>query len=282
MMPEPVQDNELLKYIWKKVNEKNNNYMMAFTGPTGSGKSWAMLRTGEALDPGFDVDQVAFTGQNFIKLASDDQYGKGSFFGFDESGVGQGAREWWKDGNIVFNYVMQTWRRDNKIAGFTLPSLDLLDKQSRGLLDAVLQVTNLNREEGWSEWRFQRIQKNPKTGKIYYKYPVIGGTKVKGFRVSTPSDDLIEAYEAEKKRFTEELKETALATFGQGGDDDEQDPEDIAEDIIDNGDVDEYIGDNYGQKYIDKTKIELNYGIGSSKSKRVKQVLKEQVDVTAI
>lgn len=281
-MPEPVQENPLLKYIWKKVNRQNNNYMMAFTGPTGSGKSWAMLRTGEALDPGFSVQQVAFTGKRFIELASDDGYGKGSYFGFDESGVGQGAREWWKDGNIVFNYVMQTWRRDNKIAAFTLPSLDLLDKQSRGLLDAVLQFTNINRSEGWTEWRFQRIQKNPKTGKLYYKYPVIRGTKVKGFRVSTPSEDLVEKYEDRKKEFTEDLKETALETFSNSGDDGDRDPRDIAEEIIEEDEVEEYIGDNYGQKYIDKSKIELDFGIGGRKSKKVKKVLQEQVEPSAV
>lgn len=59
---------------------------------------------------------------------------------------------------------------------------------------------------------------------------------------------------------------------------DEKSPEYISEQILEDG-VEKYVSDNYGQKYIDGDSIELDYDIGSRRSKKVKKLIKREIDI---
>jgi len=64
-------------------------------------------------------------------------------------------------------------------------------------------------------------------------------------------------------------------------DDDEEeeelkDPKHIVDEIISTDRVDDYIGDNYGQEYVDRDLIELDFDIGRSRSKKVSKLLQRE------
>ena len=54
-------------YIVQRIRN-NKNFIVAVTGPTGSGKSYSVLRQGETLDPDFNADNVCFTATQFMNL----------------------------------------------------------------------------------------------------------------------------------------------------------------------------------------------------------------------
>lgn len=274
MMPEVVQNHILLKKIWKKPHRKNDNYMAAIVGPTGCGKSWASLRLGEILDPDFNVDQVAFNSSQFLNLVDEKKTDIGSVINFDEAGVGQASRKWYSNANIFFNYVLQTWRNKNRIAIFTVPSLGLIDYQTRGLLDAVMIFNGKDHSrEAWTEFKYQRISANEKSGKIYYKYPVLRNNgrkeKIKTFRISKPSEELIEPYEEKKSKFQEELEEEVRKQVQEK--EEEKTISEIISEVRDN--LERYKKMYHGKEIINKNLVMADFEVGSGKARKIKAVI---------
>ena len=149
--PEIVRDNPILRVkAWNKMNVHNDNWMASVVGPTGSGKSWAAIRIAEVLDPNFTVDQVAFGVLEFLQLVMDDSLGRGSIIVFEEASVEANAQEWYSVSNKVLRQVGDTWRNQNRGAIFTLPAFGQLQKQSRGRMSALIQMTQKDESEGYS------------------------------------------------------------------------------------------------------------------------------------
>ena len=57
----------LLQWIRNRI-KKNRNLIALFIGDTGSGKSYSSIRLAETIDPGFSVDRIVFTVEDFMKL----------------------------------------------------------------------------------------------------------------------------------------------------------------------------------------------------------------------
>lgn len=280
--PKIVRNNPVLRTkAWNKMNVHNDNWMASVVGETGSGKSWAAIRIAEALDPNFSVDQVAFGVLEFLQLVMDDSLGRGSIIVFEEASVEANAQEWYSVSNKVLRQVGDTWRNQNRGAIFTLPAFGQLQKQSRGRMSALIQMTHKNESEGYTVAKYKWCDQDSDTGKIYKKYPVIGGKQYKRLKIRKPSADLVEAYEKKKSEYTSNLQEELLEELLESMQDDEEeedtkDPEVITDEIVANNKVEEYIGDNHGQKYIDRDLIELDYDIGRSRSKKVSKLLQRQ------
>ncbi|MDY6776210.1 MAG: zonular occludens toxin (zot) [Halobacteria archaeon] len=288
MMPEEIRDNPILrKMVWRRMHKKNKNWMAAICQETGGGKSYAALRIAEVLDPDFSIDQVAFSIDEFIDLVRDDSYGQGSVIVLDEAGVAAGARDWYSDSNQLLNQVLQTWRHQNRAAIFTLPALGFLDKGARTLLHAYLEPIRIDYEKNQNITKFQYLDKNPKaTGsatRIYYKYPELQDPetgvrkKYKRLAINLPSEELQEAYEEKKEEFTGDLNDRVAEAL-EKEEEEERDPREIADEILndpDAPDLEKFIGDNHGQKYINRTSIRLEYDISKRKTKEVKTLLLE-------
>lgn len=283
--PPIVRDNPVLRQkIWGKMNLHDDNWMGAVVGETGSGKSWASIRIAEAVDPNFTVDQVAFGMREFMELVNDDSLGRGSVIVFEEASVEANAQEWFSKGNKVLRQVLDTWRHQNRGAIFTLPAFGQLDRTARGRMSSLIQMRTKEEEKGYTVAKFKRLQQDSDSGKIYRKYPVLGGKQYKLLKLNKPSKELREAYEQKKSEYTEQLNEELLQELIDEIDDGEDDtevltgPREIADDIIDNNNVDQYIAQNPAGKYVDRDAIELDYEVGSGTSKKVKAALKREVD----
>lgn len=119
--------------------------------------------------------------------------------------------------------------------------------------------------------------------KLYKKYPRmrIDGVvqRITEIAFTPPDPELVEAYEPRKEQFKQDLNEEARSEAADGdGGGGLDGPSEIADDIIDDDNIDFYIKDNHGQSYLDRDEIELEYNIGARKSGKVKKLLLREVD----
>jgi hypothetical protein len=277
--PERVAANPILyDQVWSTMHLEDDNWMGALVGETGSGKSWAGLRLCEVIDPDFTVDQVAFSVVEFLRLVNDDSLGRGSMILFEEASVELASLDFQSTENRFVRQVLDTWRHQNRGAVFTLPAFGGLDSGARGRMSALIQMWRKNKEQGFTVAKYKRLQQDSDSGKIYRKYPVIDGLKHKLLKFQKPSRDLREAYEQKKAEYTSELNtemlEELLTQMEENQEDDGlKEPKAIAEVIHEEDRLDEFISSNHGQLYIDRSLIEVEFGIGRRRSKTVKSLL---------
>lgn len=269
--------------VWSRMNIRDDNWMGAVVGETGSGKSLTALSIAQTVDPNFSIDQVAFSVEEFMQLVTDRSLGPGSIIVFEEASVEAAAGEWHSKSNKVLRNVLDTWRHQNRGAIFTLPSFGQLDKGARLRMTALIQQEELHASQGYSVAKYKHLQTNSDSGEIYRHFPVINGQKHKRLKIRRPTPDLLTAYNERKENYTHELNEQLLEELldEKYGDDKNETPPaaEIAETILTEGTLDNYISDNHGQQYIDRSSIELDYDIGRNKSKQVKTALLREVDI---
>jgi hypothetical protein len=254
--------------------------MGAVVGETGKGKSFSCLSIGESVYPDFSIDEVAFGLVEFMNLVMDESYGRGSMIVLEEASVEAAAEDFHEISNKVLRTVLETWRNQNRGALLNLPTFSRLDVGARIRMTALIQQRAKFEDEGYSLATYKHLQTNSDTGKIYRHYPKINGQEHKTLKIAPPSEDLIEAYEKKKAEYSKELNRDLLEQLLEEQKEDERekkkDPEWVAEDILDQG-LENYIETNNGQRYISRQLIELDYDIGSGRSKKVKAAIKREV-----
>lgn len=215
----PYKDSRLVQYIRSRI-KRNKNCIIFIVGPVGSGKSYAGLALGEAVDPireikdkktgkivktGFDISRVAFTSNTFLELVAKN-YPPGSCIMFEEAGVGAGARRSMSSVNVAMSHAFQTIRSRNHVIIITVPSMGFVDKHVRTVSHLLLLANSIDYEKEISYFKiYALLQSNFKT-KIYTPHPVMrlgNGRRAKlthiGF--SKPSVTLLRAYEKGKYKF---------------------------------------------------------------------------------
>lgn len=281
--PELVRDNPILRQkVWGKMHLHDDNWMAAMVGETGSGKSLGAIRIAEAVDPNFSVDQIAFGVREFLELVNDDSLGRGSVIVFEEASVEANAHEWYSKSNQVLAHVLDTWRHQNRGAIFTLPAFGQLVKPARGRMSALIQMRTKNEDEGFTIATYKRCEQDSDTGKIYKKYPVLDDKKFKYLKLALPSQDLLEAYEKKKADYTQDLNEELLEELIAEEEDEQEEklgPRDVVDEIVEEGSVEEYIGDNPAGEYMDRALLQADYGLSKSESKQVKKLLIRRLDL---
>jgi hypothetical protein len=278
--PEPVQASPILEtQVWSRMNRRDDNWMGAVVGETGKGKSYTCLSIAEAVDPNFTIDQVAFGLVEFMELVMNDSLDRGSMIILEEASVEAAAEDFHEVSNKVLRTVLETWREQNRGALLNLPTFSRLDKGAKIRMTALIQQQAKYEREGYSVATYKHLQTNSDTGKIYRHYPTINGQEHRTLKIAPPSDDLREAYEKRASEYTSELNqellEELLEAESEAEEEDEKDPMWVAEDILDSG-LEEYVDENHGQKYLSRQLIELDYDIGSRRSKKVKAALERE------
>lgn len=282
-IPDPVRNSPILrKVIYRRVHEWNQNFMGVVVGETGKGKSYASLRLAEALDPNFSIDDVAFTLEEFFTLVEEDRP-EGSVIVLDEAGVGASHRDWYDDAHQHLNYVLQTWRHQNRIALLTLPELDKLDPVARSRLHGYFEMVRINHDEQWSRAQYKNIKTNPRTGENYFRYPRLrwDGTKrkYKGLTFGLPSEEIREQYEPAKKEFTDSLNEGARESVTPEEEEDDYAPREVVDEVEQRDALDAYLEDSPGGQYINRDLLKVDYGLTENESKTVKSLLKRRFDL---
>ena len=280
----------------------NQNYIVIFTGSTGSGKSYNAMELALDLDPNFNVDRIVFKPTDFITVTKQ-KLPKGSVIMWDEVGVGLSAREWFSIQNRMISYVLETFRRDNYILIMTTPNISFIDKKVRALLHGYAETidkTFTGNQFGFV--KYFHIVVSLREAKMMYRYPRIkdgegrtrivkGRTAISGnMRFSKPPDEITKPYEEKKYEFTETLKDEAFALMtGTGKDAKNFSITDMVEEIGENPEQygvleeDESIGNIVNTAFVELSFKYPNKKISKSMvDASIKYIIQKQVTKTKV
>ena len=286
-MPAPVVENLILRRkVWPRMNVWNENWMCFFAGGTGSGKSYATLRLASALDPTFHVGRVAYSVEEFLKLAAQD-LPEGAIIVLEEAGVAAGNRDWYTIANKVLDALTQTWRHQNNGAIMTAPDFDLIDNHVQRRFHHLMVMEGKNEAEGISKARVKYIQTNHEIGKMYKKYHrMIGDDGVlrryKHIKFRLPDPEVIEAYENTKDDYSEGLVGDLLEQIqAEQAKNEKEDlsPMEVAQEILDEDRVGDYISEASGGEYFDRDLLKMDWNVSESQSKQIKKYLVREADL---
>src|SRR3990167_991938 len=207
------QESILLLRVKKRLYDYNQNWLCIVIGATGSGKSWLAIRLAELLDSQFNKDNIVFAADSFLEFVQSYRMRKGSVIVWDEAGVSLSSRQSMTRINKAIGFYLQSFRSRNTALIFTLPSLAMLDRQARQLAHVILETKRIDRQHNECIFKWLEVSTNPRSGKIYQKYPRIRKPdgimqKVIQVRVGVPSLKLRRDYEKKKADFLDNLAKT--------------------------------------------------------------------------
>lgn len=250
-----VIKDSVLRYIKNRVKNNNKNFLCAFTGPTGSGKSYASLYAGEELcnqmNIHFGADRVVFDFSSLMELINDaENLPIGSVIVFDEPQVSINARTWQSQINMAFNSLVSTFRHRRLVVFFATPYLDFIDKATRVLFHAEFRMVGIDKENKLSRVKPDFIEYSPEKEDFYHHYlrvvqrvpgkKKMVSKKLRKWNLPLPSKELIEAYEKKKREFTDELNKKIKAKI------DKADKKDVKKEVRKSFDVIKELWEKHG------------------------------------
>lgn len=282
-MPSDFYDRPVLrKKIWERIHENDRNWMSIVCGDTGSGKSEYALRLCQLMDRDFNEDRIAFTVEEFLELVDAD-HPPGSFILFDEVGVALSHATHYDQDQIRLNHVLETWRAQNRGLVMTAPHMGLVQKASRGLLHAQIDMMDINRDYWLARGRYRSISTDTDSGDLYKQYPRLRHNgrrrKFRQLKLWKPTFELVEPYLDQKTTFNRELNRSALEAARADEDDDGRSLEELVDDVM-AGDPESFVKTaNNGREYVDDALIQYEYGCSAHQATRAKKVLHDKLAV---
>jgi len=211
------KDGHLSWVLWIKKRIKNNlNFNSITTGETGCGKSWFDLSLAYAIDPEFEVRQIAFNFERVMEIIQSDWFNKKKYkiIIFEEVQTSISNREWQGLVNKLFNYLLSTYRHRNIIMLMNSPYTDFIDSHTRKLIHVVFEIRGHNEKTKKTQVRPKILQYNSKLKKFYEHslYVIRNRTMNKQINLlmDMPPKHLIKPYEAEKLSFTTALNDKII------------------------------------------------------------------------
>jgi len=208
-------ESSWISWIKKRINN-NLNFLAIAEGPTGVGKSWAMLSIAHQIDPEFESRQVAFSFKQVMQIINSDWFKKKKWkiIIFDEAQTDMGNRQWQSLTNKLVNFLLSTFRHQNIILLFTSPYSDFIDSQAMKLIHCKLEIRSHDRKTNKTTIRPKLLQYNSNMKKFYYHslHVIKDGfpEKMMIWKVDKPPKHLIDPYEKDKTAFTSELNKSIM------------------------------------------------------------------------
>lgn len=112
-----------------RVLEKDFDFVTIVDGREGSGKSVLAQQIASYLDPNFNLDNIVFTSEDFIKKIKDPRTKKGSCIILDEAFNAINSRSSMSEVNRSMGAIATEMRQKNLFILIVLPSYFDLDKQ---------------------------------------------------------------------------------------------------------------------------------------------------------
>jgi len=192
--------------------------LIIWNGSTGSGKTYACIsqcvEIAEKTGTHFSIaDNLDFNFTGLLRKMNLPINAKpGTNFIFEEVGITGGGgsnREWQSKINRLFFTFLQTARYRNQVLHFTCPNFSFLDKGSRSLVHLQMVADGIDFKKMLSNWKPYILQTNMTTGKTYFKHLRIfvdgDMAVIDRIRYSMPSQNILEEYEREKKKYLDTL-----------------------------------------------------------------------------
>lgn len=124
---DPIVRDELGK-VKKRVLTKDRDYVAVYDGEEGVGKSVLAMQHARELDPNFNIHNVVFTSDDFIKTIKDPKTLKGSCIVLDEAFNAANSRSALTEVNRSMIALATEMRQKNLFVLLVLPSFFDLDK----------------------------------------------------------------------------------------------------------------------------------------------------------
>ena len=214
-----------------RMLKRNQNFIIAIVGPTGSGKTYAAITLADELMYGKlnAAVHIVFTIEEFLNLINSGVLKRGDIVVFEEAGVSINSKNWASKANKNINFVLQTCRHMNFGIIFTLPLLKFLENASRSLLHTSM-VTNegeIDYENKIAWLKVYDFKAHPlKSIEPYLIIPKfwIDGilTKMRKIAVRMPRQELLDIYEPRKAAYTKKLYEDTLKRMNAESEDQEK------------------------------------------------------------
>ena len=218
----------LSRHFAETITSKFNQHVsMVTVGHTGSGKSNANLRLGynvacevAKIKGGtwhdyFNIDHIAvITREEIMRVMQVNR--KYSVILLDDIGVGMSARNWNKEENKLLNEIIQTFRTDNTCLLLTLPDTFMLDKIPRHLSHWFCEMDSSIFEKNVSIAKVFELHNQPRSGKMFYKYPrTVGHAKSIRTIFRIAPDEIRIPYEEKRTQIAKELKDDRMEAYQQ-------------------------------------------------------------------
>jgi hypothetical protein len=219
------------RWMHGRVCKKNNSVLASFVGPTGSGKTYSAISSGDIVSRlnkvPFTIENVVFGLKELMELINSGTLKRGSVIIFDEPQASISSKDFQSVANKVFNLLISTIRHRNLIIFFCTPFESLLDKSTRKLFHARFETLSIDQKNKTCRLK-PRFLEHSET-KTYVKQLCVSFKDNEGIKrfeklfhwdVPKPSDSILEAYEQKKLEFTTRLNQNIMAkldAFNQTG-----------------------------------------------------------------
>jgi len=266
--------------VLKRVKQSNKDYIIAFCGPKGTGKSYSCIRLMETIDPRFDINRIVFTAEDFIKLIKSN-LPKGSAILFDEIGVEFASRQWWSILNKIINNAILLIRTKRLIIGLTIPMISMLDSMGRSHIVTYVECKGVDKRRKLVKTKLFYVQVNARYGDFYYKYyRDADANPLEEVSFGLPSKKLIKDYEAKRAEFlnknlNEGLEE--LITFREKEKRSKiANIDKLADEVY--KEKDKYLKEVNGKMYIDWRRIMRKKHVGHIVGRQIGDAVQEKID----
>lgn len=284
-------ENPLYQAIYDRIYKRRQNCLIACVGETGTGKSYTALQIASTLDKGFNhetvKERVVVSPEQFTDLVVNkaNTLQTGSALVIDEAGAGSlQAREWHSVTNKQITYLLQVFRYQQLLVIFTVPSLDMIDKNARKLINYVVEARKINFDKGLCKCKVYRLTYDKIKAEKPYKQRFVkkdqyGEDVILDYiNFSKPPTKLGNAYEKYSYAFKKEMARKNYEEIEKARElhDKQQavfNPQDIADKIL--KDKDAYLKEWQGRTFVDLQKVEAKFGLGTRRAKRVKVIVED-------
>ena len=194
---------------------KKKSFLVIVLGDAGSGKSYTVCSICEMINPSFNrkdvIDILKGVKPRLRELEAETKEGRTTpkTINLDDFGSELDALDYATTAAKQTSWLMQKGRKLKVGCFLTVPDKELINKTFRERIpNFILEVLGHNEATGYAEIKLFRLQRNKRTGKVYYHRIYYDQTKDElslknkpkfipqsRFRIPKPSQKLIDWYE---------------------------------------------------------------------------------------
>src|SRR3990167_1536057 len=161
---------QLINVVKPDVQKQDFDYVMVIDGEEGSGKSVFAMQIAKILYPDFNLSDVCFTPQQFIKTVTTAR--KNECIVFDEGFTGLSSRSSLSEINQLLVSLMMEMRQKNLFIIVVMPTVFMLERyvvlhRARGLFHIYMKS---GKRGYWGFYNKEKMKRLWIEGKRYFEY----------------------------------------------------------------------------------------------------------------